>query len=239
MIHGWAANAAVFNTLRGRLPESWRILAPDLPGHGAAAACADGFSVASAADGIAAGWDGAAHVLGWSLGGLVALQLAHRYPEKVKSLILCSSFARLHAAPDYAEGVQSSVLDKMADWFGRDYAKFMRQFLELQLLHHPQRGAIIDAVLPDMLRHGTPAALAAALRAVREADLRGVLPEIACPVLLVYGNKDAVTPPRLGGYLARHLPNARLHMVDKAAHAPFLSHGGAFAALLTDFVQAA
>ena len=52
---------------------------------------------------------------------------------------------------------------------------------------------------------------------------------------LVYGDKDSITPPRMGDYLARHLPNAEMHTIPQAAHAPFLSHPAQFSALLHPF----
>ena len=113
----------------------------------------------------------------------------------------------------------------------------MRQFLELQLLNVADARPMIDAVLPDVVRHGAPAALQQALDAVNQADARPMLASIHKPVLLVYGNKDAITPPRMGEYLAAKLPAARLEVFDKAAHAPFLSHPERFSALVEGFVS--
>ena len=92
-------------------------------------------------------------------------------------------------------------------------------------------------MLPDALRHGTPQGLADALAAVSAADTRFRLPEIRCPALLVYGSRDAVTPLRMGQYLARHLPDARLEVLPQTAHAPFLSHADETAKLLVAFAE--
>ena len=93
-------------------------------------------------------------------------------------------------------------------------------------------------VLPDLIRHGAPRALQAALDAVNRADARPFLAHIQQPVLLVYGQKDAITPPRMGEYLHRHLPDSRLHLIEKAAHAPFLSHADEFAGVHQRFIKA-
>ena len=111
LLHGWAANHHIFNLLAASLPEC-RVAAPDLPGHGAAGF--DGtFDVAAVADSLAAQLNEPAHLLGWSLGGLVALHMAARHPEKVRSLCLTASFARLSAAPDYPERLANPALGKM------------------------------------------------------------------------------------------------------------------------------
>lgn len=237
LIHGWATNGFIFNDLRRRLPENWRMAAPHLPGHGDAPQ-QGAFDVAAAADALAAQIDAAqpAFLLGWSLGGLVALSAAVRHPDKVKGLVLCATFAKLYAADDYPEGVKTALLARMLHLFEHDFATHMAQFLNLQLLHHPQRQAMIDAVLPDMVKHGTPAALAEALAAVEQTDLRADLLLVRCPVLLIYGTHDSVTPPRMGTYLQQHLPDAQLVLINKAAHAPFLSHAEEFAQQVSDFV---
>lgn len=236
LIHGWATNGHIFKDLCRRLPENWHTAAPHLPGHGGTPATAP-FSVDTAADILAAQLEQPSFILGWSLGGLVALSLAARHPHKVQGLILCAAFAKLHAAPDYPEGVKTALLSRMLHLFEQDFAKHMQQFLELQLMHHPNRRNVIDAVLPDIIAHGTPTALNEALTAVETADCRFRLPEINCPTLLLYGTHDTVTPPRMGEYLLRHLPNAQMHLIAQAAHAPFLSHADEFARHIIHFTQ--
>ncbi len=236
LIHGWAANRHVFDDLIPRLPADWRISAPDLPGHGQAPF--DGtFDVAATADAIAAQISEPACILGWSLGGQVALYLAARHPEKVRALCLTASFARFQAAPDYPEGLSNPALAKMVALFGQDYHKYMKQFLQLQFLYAKDQHAILENILPDIVKHGSPAALQAALDAVADADARPLLAGIQAPTLLVFGGKDSITPPRMGEYLHRHLPHSELHILDKAAHAPFLTHAEQFAGLLTEFFK--
>ena len=125
----------------------------------------------------------------------------------------------------------------MVGAFRQDYAKHIKQFLQLQLLHTPNSAEILHKILPDLSRHGTPAALQAALDAVNQADARPLLAHIRTPSLLVFGQKDAITPPRMGEYLNRHLADSELVLMEKAAHAPFLSHADEFAERYRGFVE--
>ena len=236
LIHGWGANRHVFDDLMPRLPAEWAVCAPDLPGHGDAP-FVQPFDIEAAADAVAAQIDTPADILGWSLGGLVALYLAARHPDKVRSLCLTASFARLTADEDYPEGLAAPALGKMVGAFRSDYAKHIKQFLQLQLLHTPDADGIIGRILPDLARCGTPSALQEALDAAERADARHLLDKIDVSVLLVFGGKDAITPLRMGEYLHRRLKGSRLVVMEKAAHAPFLSHAEAFAALYRDFVE--
>lgn len=169
--------------------------------------------------------------MGWSWGGLIALHLAAHHPEKVKSLCLTASFARLLADDDYPEGLRHVALNKMLPLFEHDYATQMRQFLQLQCLYLPQAPADFDTSLDAIIQHPRPFALAAALEAACSDDARALLPHIHCPVLLIYGGKDTLTPPAMGQYLHRRLPNSQLHIIDHAVHAPFFSHPQTFAQL--------
>ncbi len=134
----------IFDDLIPRLPADWRIHAPDLPGHGAAP-FGGTFDVAAAADALAAQIDEPACILGWSLGGQVALYLAARHPEKKsRALCLTASFARFQAAPDYPEGLSNPALAKMVALFGQDYHKYMKQFLQLQFLYAKDQQPILE-----------------------------------------------------------------------------------------------
>lgn len=238
MIHGWGVNAHIFDDFRCRLPESWQIHTPNLIGHGDAPLVGE-FSIIAAADELAAQMTVPSFVLGWSLGGQIALHIAARYPEKVRGVILMSSFAKLRADADYPQGVRNDLLDKMVGFFQQDYARYVRQFLELQLMNTPEHRPMIDKIMPDLVQNGAPEALQAALNALETADARAILPEIDVPVLILCGNKDSVTPPRMSEYLAQFLPNAQLHIMDKAAHAPFLSHAAECVDLMAAFVAQA
>lgn len=235
MLHGWAANHHVFDPLIEKLPEC-RVGAPDLPGHGTSGLQGT-FNPAGIADSLAARVDEPVHLLGWSLGGLVSLHMAARHPDKVRSLCLSASFARLTATADYPEGLAKPALGKMIPLFEQDFAKYMQQFLQLQFLHIGERAYLADQILPWMVRYGVPPGLSAALDAAVQADARELLPTIHCPVLLVFGGKDGITPPRMGEYLHRRLPNSRLLMIEKAAHIPFLSHIAEFAAAYRQFLR--
>ena len=236
LIHGWGVNRHVFDDFITHLPATWDVRLLNLPGHGTAAA-GETFDIERVADDFARQIDQPAHILGWSLGGLVALYLAVRHPEKVTSLCLTASFAKLLAADHYPEGLNQVALGKMIALFQQDYAKHIKLFLQLQLLNTPNAAAIIERILPDIVRHGAPAALRDALDAAERADARPLLTQIQQPSLLIFGEKDAITPPRMGEYLHRHLPNSRLHLIEKAAHAPFLSHADEFAAQYRSFID--
>lgn len=236
LIHGWGVNAHIFKDFLTLLPENWQTRALNLAGHGNQPLVGE-FSIIQAADDIAKHITHPSFVLGWSLGTQVAQHLVARYPEKIQGIILISGFAKLRKSEDYPEGIDNALLNKMVQLFQHDYAKHVRQFLELQLLHTPERRFIIEQIMPDLIQHGSPSALRSALDALEQADTRALLPELNVPALILCGNKDTLTPPRMSHYLAQHLPQAKMIVLDKAAHAPFLSHAQLCVAHIQDFIQ--
>ncbi|MCS4533932.1 pimeloyl-ACP methyl ester esterase BioH [Neisseria montereyensis] len=236
LIHGWAANRHVFDDLIPRLPESWDIEALNLPGHGDAPFNGS-FHITDIADDLAEKIDEPAYLLGWSLGGLVALYTAARHPEKVRALCITTGFAKFQAAPDYPEGIQTSALDKMIELFQQDYYKYIKQFLQLQFLYTKERQPVLETIMPEIAQYGPPSAIKAALDAIIETDIRPLLPDIDIPTLLIFGAKDTIAPPRMGKYLQQHMPHSDLHVIEKSAHAPFLTQPDEFSSLLTTFFE--
>lgn len=234
LLHGWAANHHVFDDLISRLPAAGVYLTPDLPGHGQAA-MPDEFDVATIANELAATLTEPVHVVGWSLGGHIALYLVANHPHLVKSLCLTASFAQFLAADDYPAGLTNPALAKMVTLFQQDFDKYMTQFFQLQFLYAKEHLPILKQVLPKVCQFGPPPALAAALDAIERSNARACLAQIQAPTLLLFGQKDAITPPAMGTYLHQHIAGSQLHFFERASHAPFLSHADEFAHTLTQF----
>lgn len=236
LLHGWAVNHHIFDSLCEILTQDYGIsCCPiDLPGHGQTDF--DGhFDVIQIADELANRIHGKVHILGWSLGGVVAMVLAARHPHKVASLCLVSTFAKLLSSHDYPIGLTQFTLPKMVSLFQQDYAKHLQQFLSLQVMHAPSRSSDIIRCVSNLLRYGVPPALEPALEAILTVDIRLMLESIECPVLLVFGDKDMITPVRMGQYLHQNLVNSQFEIISGAAHTPFFSHPDIFLQLLLSF----
>lgn len=235
-IHGWAANHHVFDSLISQLPEHIECHSLDLPGHGAADTQALApFDVIAIADAIASDLPNGSHLLGWSLGGLIAMYIAARHPEKVKSLVLTATFAKFIASDDYPQGLKNPALAKMVTLFESDYPKYMQQFFQLQFMYRKDKSHVLTTLMPLLTQYGCPPALSSALDAIYHSDARDMLPNINQPTCLIFGNKDTISTVAMGQYLQEHIPTSELVVIDKAAHAPFLSHEHEFIQTITDF----
>ncbi len=241
LLHGWAMNLRVFDALAETLAPDFSVLAIDLPGHGRStespALRRDGWTLERLAAAIAPQLPPDALLLGWSLGGQVALQLALEAPARVAALALVSTTPRFVAGDGWPHGIAASVLAHFARHLGGDYRETVRDFLELQVRGSRDAPAALATLQAALFDHGeaSPAVLARALEVLRHADLRERLAQVATPALVLGGQYDRVTPPGAARALAAALPRGRHHEFARCGHAPFLSHEADFAASLRAF----
>ena len=241
LLHGWAMHAGLFTPLLPALVARHRVFAVDLPGHGHSAALPH-WSLAAVVDALEATFahEGAIDVLGWSLGGLVALAWARGHPQRVRRLVLVGTSPCFVAAADWPHAMAAGTLQRFADELRVAYRPTLQRFLALQVQGSDAGKAALAALRHALHARGSPdpSVLSQALRVLGEADLRGEVAAIGAPSLLVAGERDALVPVAAARWLAATLRHATLVEIAGAAHAPFLSHPDAFVARLSDFLDA-
>ena len=214
----------------------YRVVAPDLRGHGRSSKPAGPYSIALFASDVAALLAALsierAHVVGLSLGGLVAQQMALDFPERVRSLALTSAFAHLLSA-------DVRRLAQLA-WRG---------ILSLVLPLERSAPIVAKSLFPfphqAALRHTAAARIAAndraayrsSIAAIRRFDSRRRLHRITCPTLIVSGDRDRTVPRSLQSRLAQGIPGARWEIVRDSGHATPIDQPDAYNALLESFLS--
>lgn len=216
------------------LGPEYRILRYDMRGHGLTDAPPGPYQVAQLArDGIHL-LDALAiervHLCGLSLGGLVAQQVAARFPDRVDRLILCATGLRIGTEAGWrarAEAVRHGGLEPLADELTA------RWFTPAFFRDHPAR---IRGYRNMLVR--TPAeGYASACDALADADLGAAAGEIAAPTLVVHGQQDVATPASLARQTAAAIRNARLYEVKAAAHLPCVEQPRELADAVRGFLQ--
>ena len=229
MLHGWGLNGAVFNGVRDALAKRYTLHIVDLPGHGRSQATGI-TTLATMVDAVASAIPEKSHVLGWSLGGQVAIELARRYAQRVDKLVLVATTPCFLQRKNWPHAVLPAVLADFGARLSNNYAATIKSFLALQVLNQPNMRDTMAKLQQDITARGgvDPAALNAGLTILETTDLREQLQNISQSSLVLQGDHDALTPEAAGRWLADHLPQARYVMLAHAAHAPFLSHRDVF-----------
>jgi pimeloyl-[acyl-carrier protein] methyl ester esterase len=178
-------------------------------------------------------------LLGWSLGGQIALDLAAAMPAQIEKLVLVATTPRFTAAPDWPYGMKLEVITKMATQLRTDYQRTVRDFLDLQVRGSMDGSGVVEQLRRALSVHGEakPEALEAGLNTLATSDLRPTVPHVRTPTLVIAGQNDRITAPGAARVLATTLPDARYVEMRRAAHAPFLSHRKEFIAVLEQFLR--
>ena len=242
LLHGWAMHSGIWGPVREQLARNHRVHAIDLPGHGYSAPITPCTldAIAAAVDAALAGEAGRFAVLGWSLGGLVAMRWALTRPERIDRLALVCTTPRFVADPAWPHALAAEAIARFGDELHVAWKLTVQRFLALQV-HNSEHGRAALAALREQLwARGEPSrpALADTLAVLATADLRADVQRISQPVLVIAGGRDTLCPPAAGRWLAAAIPGARYAEIVGAAHAPFLSHPAEFTAALENFVAA-
>ncbi len=194
------------------LSRDYRVVSVDLRGHGGSGAPAGPYAMGELAADVLALLDALhverASVCGLSLGGMVGITMAATAPDRVERLVAACvvAFPAMPSAwRDRAQrvlaGGTAAVSDLVADrWGYRDRA--------------PEIGAQVRA----MLAATSPAGYAACCEAIAAMDLRPLLPLVAAPTLLLAGSEDPAAPESVARELSAAMPDARVLVIDGAAH---------------------
>jgi pimeloyl-[acyl-carrier protein] methyl ester esterase len=222
-----------------RLTPHLRVTRVDLPGHGRSREVPMPASLAELTLQVMARIAPGAALLGWSLGGLVALEAALEMPQRMRGLILANSTPRFVATDDWSCAMPPETLREFAGGLAIDYQETLRRFLSLQVRGDESARASLRQLRDSLFAHGEPdtASLAMGLEILKDSDLRLKLRDVSIPTLVLAGGYDRLTPADASEYMAERIPGARLEVFPKSAHAPFLSHPDEFAAALLGFVQ--
>ena len=243
LLHGWGLNVRVWDGLVDTLRDRFRLIAVDLPGHGRSAWTQGRNTPAEQTwllHSTLAPISNRYSLLGWSLGGQIALDLAAAMPARIDKLVLVATTPRFTAAPDWPYGMKVDAITKMAVQLREDYQKTVRDFLDLQVRGSVEGASVIEQLRKALSVHGQakPEALESGLTTLATSDLRPTLPHVRTRTLVIAGQNDRITVPGASRVLATALPNARFVEIRRAAHAPFLSHRKEFTAELGRFLCA-
>lgn len=253
LLHGWGLNSGVFDQIAPLLAQTMRVQLIDLPGFGYNAAIPLG-ELEEAVVQLSEVIPDNAIVLGWSLGGLLAQQLALSYPHKVSKLISVASTPHFMAETQTEDDTDADAEHIREDWLGiapkvllqfetqlaRDYQKTVQRFLAIQAMGSVSAKQDMQSLKYAIEAYPAPceASLLQGLKLLQQVDLRGVIGLISQPTLRIYGRLDSLVPQRVVEAIQALQPDAQSVVMEHVSHAPFISNKVEFCEIVRRFINA-
>jgi pimeloyl-ACP methyl ester carboxylesterase len=223
LIHGLGANADSWRPQLEALAKNYRVVAMDLRGHGQSGfRVEEPITIRAFADDVVALMNHleieAAHWVGISMGGMIALEIFVRYGLQVKSLVLASTAAFFPPPQGQEELLRHFDRLEMVEWGQLMAGRVLRR----QAGPEPRRevAQMLAANRRNPYRQGLIASFA--------SDYRWVLPQIDVPTLILAGEEDQATPLGYARYLHRNIEGSVLQVISRAAHFTNLENPGEF-----------
>jgi pimeloyl-ACP methyl ester carboxylesterase len=237
-IHGLMCNHTFWDR-QTPLRRDLQMVRLDLRGHGDSSKPRGAYGMASLAidvERLAAALQLPRCVLvGWSMGGLVALEAARLLGDRLAGLVLVATTASPAARPDHPHGISREEADQYLALAEGDYKGFVRVLVGRLFRASPE--GLVQWATQQLLRTPPYVGLAA-LHGLLAADARALLPSIRVPTLVLHGRHDTIFPPAAAEHVASHVRGARLVVFEESAHAPMIEETERFNAELGAFVAA-
>ncbi len=235
LLHGVGGRLDVWDGVVAELSANWRCIRYDLRGHGESAKpkgpySLDNFVADTAAVASALGVT-RFHLAGFSLGGLIAQAFALAHPDRLSSLSLFSTVAGRTAEEQQrvmqrlslvAQGIPGAHFkESILRWFTEDFVARNPQLIEAYAARNAQND---------------PDAYAAAYRVLAESDLAARLPEIAMPCLVLTGEQDQGSNPRMARLMHERIAGSELHILPGLRHSILVEAPKLVSGILGDFL---
>lgn len=235
LLHGWGAHSGVWQSVLPALLEDFNVTCIDLPGHGHSDEINDN-SIDGWADAVINAAPENAIWLGWSLGGLVAQQVANTIPHRVEKLIMLASTPRFIKSDDWSDAVDEKVFRDFYIEVIRDPHASLLRFIALQTRGSKTAGDDSRLLKKTLLQPEPSAkALDNGMQLLLETDLRDKMDQLKMPVLWLAGERDTLVPNTLGATLKNMFVDFHSKIIEQAGHAAFLSHPEVFCEEVKDF----
>lgn len=235
--HSLACNLHMWDAQISKLKDRFRVLAFDTRGHGSSDAPSGAYSLDTLVEDVRGLLDAAGvrdpHFVGLSMGGMIGMCFALKYPSRFRSLVLCDTSSRIPPEAGAVwnqriltaseRGMEPLVEPTLERWFTEPFR---------------QRDAKTVARVGDMIRATPTAGYIGCCHAIPSINVTDKLGAIKCPVLIIVGEQDVGTPVAMSEAIHKAVPGSELVVIPNASHLSNIEQPGAFDSALSKFLAA-
>lgn len=177
-------------------------------------------------------------LVGWSLGGMIAIRLAEYKKHLINTLVLLAGTPCFVKKPDWPHGVDDQRLGSIAKNLKHDMGGVIKTFISESAIGDPSPKNTIRKLQEHAKQEGNSIeALNDGLEILRNEDLRRCMKNLSCRTGMILGKNDRLVSIATGETVARSCPDVRLVTIENAGHAPFISQQPATIAAIKKLIN--
>jgi len=227
LIHGWGAESRVWESwAKEYLAPYFSITLIDLPGFGESEIVTNNEDLQEQwLQALESALPEKTHLLGWSLGGLLAQQIALRNPDKVESLICLATTPRFTQNDGWKRSVSPKIINDFIKAIGIEAGNTLKTFWRMQLQGVSNSRNLMKDLVKHMSSRKLPGlkALNQGLILLKDMDNREQLSELKIPTLWLLGEHDPLIPQEIRENLHQLQPQSEVKVLGDGSHIPFFS----------------
>jgi len=246
LLHGWSVDRSFFEAQKALAGEDFRVIAPDLAGHGDRRLGTTPPTIPGLADDLAARLEGLrgqeAVLVGWSMGATVALDLLARHGTGgIAGLVIVDMTPKVPNAPDWPHGLSNDqTIEDTLDAATRmetDWPRYAPRIARAMFApERPEDDPLIRRAA-ERIAARDPAVMAGIWRSLVAADHRGTVAALDMPILAVSGAQSQLYRPDVARWIAANARNGTAVAIAHAGHAPHIEQPAAFNRAIADFAR--
>lgn len=241
LLHGWGMHGGLWGKFNDLLSKDFRTHVIDLPGFGFSKHIKYEFTLDKISESVEAYINNINKprvLIGWSLGGLITLNILQRKKVNLDKAILIATTPSFTKKTGWTKAIEQSVFDDFSSDMQSDYKKTLKRFLSLQTRGSDLSRETLRELNDKLMERGEPdlKALESGLVILSETDLRSKTSN-EVKTMIVLGEKDTLVPVDVMLEFEQMFPKSEKLIVKKTGHAPFISNPELCAEKIKNFIN--
>ena len=241
MLHGWGMHGGLWGSFNDSLAAEYCTHALDLPGFGFSKDIENEFTLdafSAAVETYLEKLNKPVSLIGWSLGGLIVLNILKRKNIDVDKVVLVATTPSFTKKPGWLCAIDQSIFDGFSKELQSDYKKTLKRFLSLKIRGSDLAREDLRKLNENLNSRGEPniKALTGGLEILSDTDLRSDNKNTT-PTMIVLGEKDTLVPVEVKDEFEKNFPNLEELILEKTGHAPFMSNPELCAERIKNFIN--